>query len=113
MSRSLRSEKWDFNEIMQIMKQEVDARECSFTPTQQTQQPPKNPPPCGTATALNTDNATINCAFCDQDHQSHSRLQVTDVKARKELSGNLKDAIFVHGKATSIDNVIILLLWQL
>ena len=83
VSRS-KTEKWDFNEVMQIMEQEVDARERSFTSTQQTQQPPKNPPPHGTATALNIDSATIKCAFCDQDHQSHSCLQVTDVKARKE-----------------------------
>ena len=84
VSRSLKTENWDFNEVMQIMEQKVHARERSFTSTQQTQQPPKNPPPRGTATASNTESATIKCAFCDQDHRSHTCLQVTDVKARKE-----------------------------
>ena len=84
VSRSLKSEKWDFNDVMQIVEQEVDARERSFASTQQAQQPPKQPPLHGTATALATESAKIKCAFCDQDHRSQSCLLVTDVGARKE-----------------------------
>ena len=40
VSLTLKTDKWDFNDMMQIMEQEVDAREHSFAPTQQTQQPP-------------------------------------------------------------------------
>ena len=66
------------------MEQKVDAKERSFASTQQAQQLPKHPPSRGTATALNTETATIKCAFCDQDHWSHSCSVVTDVKARKD-----------------------------
>ena len=79
VSRGLKSEKWDFNEVMRIMEQEVDARERSFALTQQAQQLPKHPPSRGIATSLNTETATIKCAFCDQDHRSHSCSVVTDV----------------------------------
>ena len=37
------SKKWDFNEVMQIVQQEIDAREHYFAPAQQTQQPLKPP----------------------------------------------------------------------
>ena len=85
VSRALKSDKWDFNEVMQIMEQEVDARERSFASTQQAQQPPRHPPSRPTATALNTEAAAIKCAFCDQDHRSHSCSVVTDIKARKDI----------------------------
>lgn len=84
VSRSLKLEKWDFNDVMHIMEQEVDARERSFMSTQQIQQPRKQPPLHRTATALTTETATIKCAFCDQDHQSQSYSLVTDVKTRKD-----------------------------
>ena len=84
VSRNLNSEKWDFKDVMQILEQEVDARERSLASTQQSQQPSKQPTSRGTATALTTDTTTIKCAFCNQDHRSQTCTKVTDVKARKD-----------------------------
>ena len=69
---------------MQILEQEVDARERSLASTQQSQQPSKQPTSRETATALTTDTTTIKCAFCNQDHRSQTCTKVTDVKARKD-----------------------------
>ena len=84
VSRNLNSEKWDFKDVMQILEQEVDAREHFLASTQQSQQPSKQPTSRGTATALTTDTTTIKCAFCYQDHRSQICTKVTDVKARKD-----------------------------
>ena len=84
VSRNLTSEKWDFKDVMQIVEQEVDARERSFASIQRAQQPPRPSFSRGTATALVTENATVKCAFCDQDHRSQFCSSVTDVMARKE-----------------------------
>ena len=69
---------------MEILEQEVNARERSLALIQQSQQPSKQPASRGTATALTTDTTTIKCAFCNQDHRTQSCTKVTDVKARKD-----------------------------
>ena len=87
------------------MEQEADARECSFTPTKQTQQAPKSPFMwnCNSIEHWQCNNQV--CLLWSRPPVTLC-LHITDVKPGRKLSRNLEDAIFVYGKATSVDNVV-------
>lgn len=97
IARKTSTSVWEINELLEIIRNEVDARESSDAvkvKTQDSKQPYNNANNTNrtdsTASALiangsNKQNGSVQCAFCVGYHFSASCEEVKDVESRKEI----------------------------
>ena len=94
IARETQQEVWNIDELMTVIKVEVEARETSegvkFSLSKPPGQPPsRNPssphPPPSTASALLSSNFKVKCAYCNEDHFSASCSKITDISNRKRI----------------------------
>ena len=80
---------WKINPLLDILKQEVEAREVSEGSTISTMknpvaQPPRREP-SSTGSALIANNYGMHCVYCNGEHYSASCSTVTSVRDRKDI----------------------------
>ena len=82
-------EKWDLDQVIRIFEREVNARERALVLTTPyvSRKPQSQLPTAAALVASNSGmpNASVNCVYCGQDHQSTFCTTVTDANARKEV----------------------------
>ena len=98
ISRQMASEreKWEIDDLLRILKREVESRELCFHMSKTSVETSKNKPSSSsapsTAFALHTstDNQTerLSCLYCKHEHSSSKCDVVTDPKTRKNILRN-------------------------
>ena len=80
VSREVKGEEWELDELMKVIEGEIEARERAAITKASNRVPP-------TATTLMSrgTSANVSCSFCRQPHPSHSCQTVTDVIERKRI----------------------------
>lgn len=83
VSRELTSETWAISDVLATLEKEVAIRERALASshTDATQRS-KTP---ATASSLLTNSGVGTCVYCNQEHQSSSCRNITDVSARREV----------------------------
>ena len=89
ISRKFSSNTWNLDELLRVIKSEVEARErCSVMTTTHATQLRKGLPrhhPITAQALLSSEAPNITCTFCKQSHRSVDCKVVTSVKQRKEI----------------------------
>ena len=89
IARETGREAWQIDELLRIVKQEVEAREASEGAAVNSARVPAqrvlNPPINSTASSLVTNNRKIQCVYCGGDHFSASCSKITTVKDRRDI----------------------------
>jgi len=95
IAREAGHEVWKIDDLIEVIRVEVEAREASegikanfLRP--QGQPPSRNPsssanPTLSTGSALVSNNCKVRCAYCGEDHFSASCSKVTDIPDRKRI----------------------------
>ena len=89
IARQVSKDVWSIREVMEVIKQEVDAREMSENINVKDQRTPPvqktRPPFQGTASSFHVKGQNpIQCVFCEGKHYTAECTIVTDLKVRKE-----------------------------
>ena len=88
IARETGRETWKIDNLLKIVKQEVEAREASEGAAVNTNKIPvppcRNPPFNPSANSLVTNNHKPQCVYCDGEHFSASCLKLTTVKDRRD-----------------------------
>jgi len=91
VARETKEDVWSLDELMDVIRVEVEAREASEGVKMNSGRQPIPPgrPPQGntgaTATALSASHMKVKCAYCNGDHFSASCNKVQNVQDRKKL----------------------------
>ena len=90
ISRNLKGEGWDLTRLLEILREEIKARETCILPQENSEvdiQPPYSQSALFTKTKS---TSQIKCLFCRGPHYSDKCDQVTDLNTRKEHIKNQK-----------------------
>ena len=91
VARETKDDVWSLDDLMDVIRVEVEAREASEGVKMSAGKPPlpSGRPPQGnsgaTATALSASQMKVKCAYCNGDHFSASCSKVQNVQDRKKL----------------------------
>ena len=92
LSKALNKDTWKLDDILQLLKEEIEAREgCEEKDNSQENEIFNKPKPRGMTTGnlMAVDNR-IKCCFCEQNHYADKCNIVTDLSARREIIKNNK-----------------------
>ena len=111
IARETGREAWRIDELLRIVKQEVEAREASEGAAVNSARVPAqrvlNPPINSTASSLVTNNRKIQCVYCGGDHFSASCSKITTVKDRRDIllkSGRCFNCLKTRHKSRDCDS---------
>ena len=91
LSKALNKDIWKLDDILQLLKEEIEARESCEEKESQENVNMFKPKPRGITTGnLMTINSKIKCCFCDQNHYADKCNVVTDLTTRREIIRNNK-----------------------
>ena len=106
-ARETNKDVWEIEELLQIIKQEVEAREASggtcVNPSRATFLPNRTP----TTGSFVTNSTGIRCVYCNGDHYSASCMKVISVKDRRDIlkrSGRCYNCLRSHHKSKDCDS---------
>ena len=82
-----KNEKWQVEDLLEILRNEVESREMCLSMTKREKQTKSNKDDF-TASALVSNTSNLSCTYCKQDHKSSKCTIITDVKARRAFLRN-------------------------
>ena len=89
IARETGREAWRINDLLRIVKQEVEARKASegaaVSPVRVPAQSGRSPPFNSTASSLVTSNRKLQCVNCSGKHFSASYSKIITVKDRRDI----------------------------
>lgn len=108
IARETGKEAWKIDNVLTMLKQEVEAREvsegASIASPKPAPQPPRVPP---TVSSFLTTNRKPQCVYCEGEHYSASCTKVTEVKDRKDIllkAGRCFNCLKLRHKLKDCDN---------
>ena len=84
ISREVKGDDWDLNELMKIIEGEVEARERALNSTRQASRSLNKDVPTAT-TLISSHTNILKCSYCRQPHSSSTCQMVTDPAERKQI----------------------------
>ena len=112
VARETNKDGWEIDELLQIIQQEVEARETSegthVNPNRVPSHPPRAPVNHNpTTSSFVTNSGTVRCIYCNGEHYSASCMKVVNVNDQKDILrkyGRCFNCLKSHHKSRDCDS---------